>query len=129
MRRRALRWGAVVVALAGAASCLDSTSPGAALRVTLTTPNAGADGAILLTVTGPTAVTSVAAAPGLRVFAEPLSTTNHFAVTGPLPNGLLLTIGVPDVNRASQYVATIQDVAATSYQLRSLTGYSLTISP
>jgi hypothetical protein len=118
----------VVVALAGAGSCLDSTSPGAVLRVTLTTPNARADGAVLLTVTGPTAVTSVATVPGLRVFAEPLSTTNHLAVTGPLPNGLLLTIGVPDAARASEYVATIQDVAATTYQLRSLTGYSLTIS-
>jgi len=128
VRHRVLRWGAAVVALAGAGSCLDSTGPGPVLRMTLTTPNAGADGAILLTVTGPTAVTSVATVAGLRVFAEPFSTTNHLAVTGPLPNGLLLTFGVRDVTRASEYVATIQDVAATNYQLRPLTGYSLTIS-
>jgi hypothetical protein len=129
--RGALRRVALAAALAGAAACLDATSPGGILKVTLATPTPtpGADGAILLTVTGPTALTSVAAVAGLRVFAEPLSTTNRFAVTGPLPNGVLLTIGVRDVTRASQYVATIQDVAAaTTYQLRALAGYSLTIS-
>ncbi|HYK82372.1 MAG TPA: hypothetical protein VEU55_04445 [Gemmatimonadales bacterium] len=129
MTRRAARL-ILALALGGAGSCIDSTSPRAGpLTVSLTTPNAGLDGAILLTVTGPSALTSVTAAPGLHVFAEPLSATNHFAVLGPLPNGAILTIGVTDVNQASQYVATIQDVAATTYQLRTLSAYSLRITP
>jgi hypothetical protein len=119
----------IALALAAAGSCHDSTGPAAGiLHLSLGTPNAAADGAILLTVTGPSALTSVTAAPGLRVFAQALSTTNHFAVTGPLPNGIVLTIGISDVSQAGQYVATIQDVAANDYTLRPLTGYSLAIS-
>ena len=119
----------IALALAGAGSCHDVNGPAAAtLTVSLGTPNPGADGAVLLTVTGPSALTSVTAAPGLRVFSQPLGTTNHFAVTGPLPNGIVLTIGVSDLSQAGQYVATIQDVAANDYTLRTLAGYSLAIS-
>jgi hypothetical protein len=95
--------------------------------LSLVTPNPGADGAVLLLVTGPSALTSVTAATGLRVFSQALATTNHFAVTGPLPNGAILTIGVPDVSRAGDYKVTLQDVAANDYTLRSLIGYSLTV--
>ena len=120
---------AVVLALGGAGSCLDSSGPVAgALTVSLATPNPGGDGAIVLTVTGPTALTSVSAEPGLRVFSDALSATSHFAVTGPLASGAILTIGVSDVRRASQYVATIQSVAANDYNLRPLSGYSLSVS-
>ncbi|HEX4627962.1 MAG TPA: hypothetical protein VH137_04150, partial [Gemmatimonadales bacterium] len=98
-------------------------------------PNPGADGAILLvvkspmTVLGPSVPTSVSAASGLRVFSlTPLAATSRFAVTGPLPNGAILTIGVPDVSRVSQYSVAIQDVAANDYTLRPLAGYSLTIA-
>jgi hypothetical protein len=120
----------IALTLAGAGSCHDVNGPVAGpLTVSLGTPNPGADGAVLLTVTGPSALTSVTAAPGLRVFSQALSTTNHFAVTGLLPNGAVLTIGVTDLNQAGQYVATIQDVAANDYTLRALAaGYSLTIS-
>jgi hypothetical protein len=73
-------------------------------------------------------LTSVTAAAGLRVFSQALTTTNHLAVTGPLLNGAILTIGVLDVHRVAEYKATIQDVAASDYTLRSLAGYSLSVS-
>jgi hypothetical protein len=120
---------AVLVVLGGAGSCGDSagTGSGGVLTVSLATPNPGADGAVLLMVTGPSALTSVTAATGLRVFSQALTATNHFAVTGPLPNGAILTIGVPDVSRVGEYKVTLQDVAANDYTLRSLAGYSLTV--
>ncbi len=127
--RRFARGLALALALGGAGSCENSTEPVAGvLTVTLATPNAGADGAILFTVTGPSPLTSVTPGAGLRVFSQTLSTTNQLAVTGPLANGAILTIGVADVRAAGQYAATIQDVAANDYTLRSLFGYSLTIS-
>jgi hypothetical protein len=122
---------ALAFLLAAAGSCIDGGPSGPVaglLKVSLTTPNAGSDGAVLLTVTGPRALTSVTPATGLRVFAESLGTTNTFAVTGPLSNGPILSIGVADVSRVQDYRATIQDVAANDYTLRPLTGYSLTVA-
>src|SRR5439155_491502 len=77
------------LALGGAGSCGDGGSGPVAgvLTVSLATPNAGADGAILFSVSGPQALSSVTAGPGLRVFAQPLSTLTRFAVTGTLTNG------------------------------------------
>ena len=125
-------WLLVALAVGGAAgSCSDGgTGPVAGvLTVSLATPNPGTDGAILFQVSGPQALTSVAAGPGLRVFAPRLSLSTRLAVTGTLTNGALVTIGVADTRSAGQYIATVQSVAAPDFQLRSLTGYSLTVSP
>ena len=121
-------WAAL---LAGVLACLDSSAGPAAgvLKVSLTTPNSGGDGAILLTVSGPTALRSAGPGTGLRLFAGSLGVTNHFALTGTLGSGTVLTIGVSDVSRAAAYTATIQQVAASNYQLRTLAGYSLTVAP
>lgn len=118
------------VLLAGVLSCSSGTGPVAGiLTVSLRTPNAGADGAILLTVTGPQALTNVTAGAGLRAFAQPLSTDTKIALTGPLTSGVILSIGVADVAKAAQYHATVQGVAASAdFQLRSLAGYSLSVS-
>ena len=122
-------WILVVLALVGAGSCSDSNGPVAGeLTVSLATPNPGGDGAILLSVTGPAVLTSATAAPGLRVFSQPLGTVTRFAVTGTLTNGAVLTIGVSNLSQSAQYAATIQSVAAPDFQLRSLSGYSLTVS-
>jgi hypothetical protein len=129
------RGGWLLVALAlcvGAGSCSSDGGTGpvaGVLTVSLTTPNTGADGAMLFNVSGPQALTSVTAGPGLRVFAQPLSTLTRFAVTGTLANGAVVTIGVADTRQVAQYAATVQSVAALDFQLRSLTGYSLTVSP
>ena len=125
-------WLLVALALGGAAgSCSDGgTGPVAGLlTVTLATPNPGADGAILFRVSGPQAVTSITAGPGVRVFSQTLSLSTRLAVTGTLTNGVLVTIGVADTRNAAQYTAIVQGVAAPDFQLRSLTGYSLTVSP
>lgn len=121
----------LVVLIGLASGCEHNTAPVAGLvNVSLTTPNAGSDAAILLTITGPAALTSVSAPATLRLFAQPLplGTTNRFALTGAIPTGTILTIGVADVNKASAYTATIQQVATSTYQLRPLTGYSLKVS-
>src|SRR5213592_3434129 len=130
--KRLGRWLLVALALGGAGSCSGDGGTGpvaGVLTVSLATPNAGADGAILFTVSGPQALTSVTAGPGLRVFAQPLSTVTRLAVTGTLTNGAVVTIGVADTRHVDQYTATVQAVAASDYQLRSPAGYSLTVSP
>jgi len=127
--KRLAGWLLVALALGGGAGSCSSTGPVAGLlTVSLATPNAAADGAILFTVSGPQALTSVTAGPGLRVFAQPLSTSTRFAVTGAVTNGALVTIGVADTRTVAQYTATVQSVAAPDFQLRSPTGYSLTVS-
>ena len=120
---------ALLVLVSAALTCRESTGPVAGmLKVDLTSPNSGGDGAILLTVTGPAALTSATPGTGLRLFAQPLGMTTRFALTGTLAQGTILTIGVTSLAQASQYVATVQSVAARSYDLRSIAGYSLTVS-
>ena len=85
---------------------------------------------ILVSVSGPAALTSIAAPSALRVFSyPPFGTTNKFVVTGTIPSGTILTIGVADVGQAGSYTATVQQAATSTYQLRDLTGYSLTVAP
>jgi hypothetical protein len=127
--------GRLLIALAlgvGAGSCASDGGTGpvaGVLTISLATPNAGADDAILFSVSGPEALTSITAGSGLRVFAQPLTTLTRFAVTGTLTNRAVVTVGVADTRKAAQYIATVQSVAAADFQLRSLTGYSLTVSP
>ena len=114
--------------LLGAALACSDNSPGI-LKVNLTTPHSGADRAILLTVSGPGTLVSATPRSGLRPFSQSFSTTSKVALTGTLTTGTILTIEVPDISKASQYTATAQQVATPAYQLRSLTGYSLTVVP
>ena len=130
--KRLGRWLLVALALGGAGSCGSDAGTGPPVpgvrTVSLTTPNAGSDGAIQFRFTGPLAPTSITAASGLRVFSQPLTIVTRLAVTGTLTNGAVVTIGVADTRKLSQYVATIEAVAGSDFQLRPLTGYSLTIS-
>src|SRR2546430_1927853 len=128
--KRFAGWLLVGLSLGGAGSCSESSGPVAGvLTVSLATPNAGADGAILFNVSGPQALTSVTAGPGLRVFAPALSTSTRLAVPGTRRGGGVVTTGVGDPRTVAQSPATVQAVAAPDFQLRSLTGYSLTVSP
>jgi len=100
------------------------------LKIQLTSPNSGADSAIVFTITGPAALTSAAPGTGLRLFAQPLGgTVTRFALTGRLTTSTtILTIGVANVNAVAQYVGTIQGVAQPDYVLRPLPGnYALTV--
>lgn len=111
--------------------CKDSSSSQAGtLLIRLTSPNSGADSAIVLTITGPAPLTSATPGAGLRLFQQPLGgTSTRFALTGRLlTNTTILTIGVSNVGAVSQYSGSIQGVAQPNYQLRSLSGYSLAVT-
>jgi len=128
IRRHAL----FLVAAALAAACTNEPAgpqPGT-LSVKLTTPNSGADGAMLFTLTGPAAPANLTAASGDTLWGGPFTTSaNQIVLTGPLASGTVLTFSVPDVTVSSQYAATVGQVAASSgYALRSLSGYSLAIT-
>lgn len=114
------------------AACKNSTGPVAGtLKVNLTTPNSGLDGAAVLLLTSPVPPTSVTAAAGLALWGGPVATTSaRIVLTGTLSSGTILTLQVDDVNKVGQYSVTIQQVAATTYLLRSppLTGYSATLT-
>ncbi len=122
--------GAVLLGL----SCGDSTSSGPGqLKVRLTTPNSGADSAIVFTITGPSGavLTSATAGTGLQLFHQPLTgNATRFAIVGQLTQGaVILTIGVPNASEFSQYNGTIDGVAQPNYQLRALPGgYALAIT-
>ncbi len=130
--KRAWAVAALAAVVAAGVSCgKDSSGPVAGnLQVRLTSPNSGADSAIVLTITGPAALTGVTPGTGLRLFAQPLGgTTTRFALTGQLTtNTTILTIGVANVNAVGQYIGTIQGVAQANYALRALPGgYALTV--
>lgn len=132
LRRAAL----LTLVLVGAVACLDSSEPVAGtLQVVLTKP-AGADGAIMFTLAGPDAPALAFAGAGLLFWGPPFAGANPVKVllTGALANGqTILTFAVNDVNRASQYSATILQVAADdgTYAQRNVgvsSGYALTVT-
>ena len=101
------------------------------LKVRLTSPNSGLDSAIVFTISGPAALTSAVAAPGLRLFQQPLGgTSTRFALIGQLTNGAtILTIGVQDLGELSQYTGAITGIAVPNYTLRVLPGgYALALT-
>jgi hypothetical protein len=109
----------------------NSTGPVAGtLKVNLTTPNSGFDGAAVIALTSPVPPTSVTPTAGLALWGGPVATTNaKIVLTGTLSTGTILTLQVDDVNKVGQYSVTVQQVAAATYQRRSsLTGYSATVT-
>ena len=129
---RAVRVGALAGAVLASLECGGSTElkqeavPGT-LTVILATPSAD-DAAIMLTVSGPAAPTSVIPRPGLRLFQSGgLGATTHLILTGALTGGPIVTLQVPDVSAASRYHATIQSVSSSTFVLRPVAGYELTV--
>jgi len=121
--------GLIGVGLSCGGDGLTMSGPGE-LKVRLISPNSGLDSAIVFTITGPAALTSAVAAPGLRLFQQPLTgTSTRFALIGLLNNGAtILTIGVQDLGALSQYSGSITGVAVPSYALRVLPGgYALAV--
>lgn len=126
-----VRAAVLLLALAAVGlNCGEPSGPVAGtLRVKLTTPNSGADSAIVITIGSPVPLTSVAPGPGLRLFSQALGgTSTRFALVGQLTQGaVILTMDVDNVRAAGQYSATIQGVAQPNAQLRVLGGYSLSV--
>jgi len=127
------RWMfAMVTVLLVSVSCSDQpTNPGSGpgtLAVRLTTPH-GDDGAMTFQVDGP--VDDVSAANGsLRLFTRRADgSTVVGAVIGPLANGAIIMLHVPDVSAAEAYTASVREVADLDDGLRaSLAGYVLTVT-
>lgn len=115
MRRPGRRPALLTLIFAGVVACLDSSEPVAGtLKVVLTKP-AGADGAIMFTLAGPSAPAQPSAGAGLVFWGVRFAAANPVKVllTGTLANGqTILRFAVNDVNKASQYSATILQVAA-----------------
>lgn len=128
--RRTLATAAVILLVACKG---DSTGPVAGtLKVNLTTPNSGLDGAAIITLTSPAPPTSVTPATGLALWGGPVATTTaKIVVTGTLSTGTILTLQVDDVNKVGQYSVTVQQVAAAGtflLRLPPLLGYSATVT-
>jgi len=126
------RLGATVL-LALAALTVGSCEPGPVagdLTLSLVTPNSD-DGAILVRVfaSAPMEVTNAVVACGnCRLFKEqPSPSELRAVVTGDLVAGPLLRVSVTDTKTPSSYTVQIQQVASRTYQVRSTSGYSLTI--
>ena len=129
IRRVALSLGLAAGAIAGLSCGRDPTGPQPGVlqvRLAIPFPNSGADGAILFTLAGPAAPTAAIAAPGLQVFHGGLAPVTKYAIVGTLSNNAtILTLQVTDVRQ--QYSATVTQVAASTYQLRALSGYAVTV--
>jgi hypothetical protein len=128
---RRFLWASLLLVCAFPACEQQPTAPQpGTLSVRLQNPNDGLDGAIMLTLSGPAAVSSVAAASGDTLWGGPYtSTSSRMVITGAVRSGVILTFSVPDVNAATQYTATVNQAAGSSdYTLRSVTSYTLTIT-
>ena len=98
------------------------------LILTLNTPNT-ADGAILFRVNGGT-VDSVS---GSAMIADgsynTVGTQTRIVAAGPITDGALAYLYVPDVGDVTNYTVTVEQVAHnTTFAQRSLVGYSFAVS-
>lgn len=83
------------------------------LTVSLTTAPS-APGAVMFTVSGGT-INSVTVSGTYHKYETTLGTTSRrVLVTGNIISGALVTIAVPDIGKAAQYSATINQIAARS---------------
>src|SRR4051794_26433603 len=134
MKQPARLFGCSIVVLAGVLGMLDGCSGqpsapvAATLQVSLSTPF-NDDGALLFTVTGGR-VDSVDA-PGYTLYtsqADPA--TLQVILTGNLSPGIVAHVHIPDERVASQYSASISQVAAReTYIERDPASYHLELKP
>lgn len=83
------------------------------LTVSLTAQSS-APGAVMFTISGG-GITGVTVSGSYHLYATTLSpTSRRVLVTGNVTAGALVTIAVPDINKASQYNVTVNQVAARS---------------
>jgi len=121
----------LLAALLGVAACgggSDLSAPlSGPLDLVLRTP-ADDDGIVLLEIAGGT-VDSVTAL-GYRTEASPVATAPlRIVVSGPLRDGKLVRIWVPDRTRASDYSATVVEAAARStYLLQDVADYRIEVT-
>jgi len=124
-------WILAMAALFVSVACSDQpTNAGSerTLTLRLTTPHPD-DGALTFQLSGPV-IDSVSAANGsLQLFTRRVDgATIVGAVVGPLADGAIVTLHVPDVGAAAGYTATVLEVADRADAVRaSLAGYALNV--
>jgi hypothetical protein len=124
--RRALLFFCCAVA---ACTSTDAAAPHAG-TLTLSLSGGGpTDGALVIIVSG-APITSVSPAPGYQVASNADGQGTHIMVVGAIANGPVVTITVPDRDRASAYVAAVQQVSdRVTYALLDPVAYHIAIAP
>lgn len=100
---------AALIALGACSSDSGTAAQPGALTLTLTSAG-GNDGALVVLVSGGPVV-SVDGPAGYQLAANTDATGTHVMVVGHLASGILASVTVPDVSRASAYVVTVEQVA------------------
>ncbi len=134
--RRARRaWAALVLGgalLAPGCGGDDTTGPPApkAGQLTVNIATSGAGGsAFLVTLRGEGITDPTAANSGHQIYSFAAGGSLRVAVIGTVSSGPLLRFRVPDLDKASGYSATLDEVAGADNVLQSPSGYTLTIAP
>ncbi|HEY6808103.1 MAG TPA: hypothetical protein VI160_04880 [Gemmatimonadales bacterium] len=128
-----LRKVLLAAALVAAAECghnATGPTPGTLFIKMVNRPANPADGAILLTLSGPAAPGNLTAAAGDTVWGGPFTgTVNKMVITGNITTGTLASFDVADVALVGQYVVTITQIAASGdYSLQATSGYTLNVT-
>lgn len=133
MKRRA---GLVLVVALAASHCRDVPTGPTPGRFRVALAGAGAaDRAILVEVAGTDTsarIDTVVATAGspYRVFAERETRTRwRVIVTGPIANGTLVQLGVPDQGKSALYTGTVLDLANATFAELAPGGRAITVSP
>lgn len=121
----------LLAALLLVAACANDTANRAqsgTLTLTLTAGGVN-DGALVLIVSG-APITSVDAPAGYQIASNADGQGTHIMVMGNIATGVIATISVPDVARASAYAVTVVQAAdRTSFSLLDAAHYHVTVSP
>lgn len=132
MRRTSLIFAAIGVALVTACSSggNDSSAPvPGMLTLTMSTGNTG-DGALQIQVSGGTIDTIEAPAGYVGYSYRTAPDGVRMIVAGNIVPGPVATIHVPDIHKASSYVATVQKgTDMNTYAIRSGGSYQITVAP
>lgn len=110
----------VLLASALMVACGDGTGPDRAATATATLSSSATDGAILLRVTGPGFDDApVAVSQGQLLYSRQVSDSElAVAVFGPIANGALFNVRIPDGSKVRDYTVSVIQVADSSNELR-----------
>jgi hypothetical protein len=121
----------VLVASALMVACGDGTGPAGSAAATVTLSSSATDGAILLRVTGPGFDDAPeAVSQGQRLYSRQISDSELVvAEFGPIANGPLFTVRIPNGSRMGSYSVTVIQVSDPTNELRDdLSKYQVAIT-
>jgi hypothetical protein len=124
--KRLVLAGLVLVAACSADAGNAAQAGTLTLSLTAAGPN---DGAIVVVVSGGSVV-SVDAPAAYQIASNSDGRGTHVMIVGSVTSGVLATLHVPDVSRASAYVVTVEQVAdRDSFGLLDPARYQVTVGP